>query len=716
MSLFNIINFEDSKSKDLQNIITQKVNLLAKKNNISVEQDAIKELLQLQLRYMPYSGFPGKTIRFLESIILNKKDKQIIDRKTIIKLFCNETGLPDFMIDHSIKINTHEIAEFFKRNIFGQDLAVEIVLNLLMSVKTGLNRNGKPIASLLFVGSTGIGKTEMSKVLAEFMFNNRQKILRFDMSEYSTHESVLRLTGIGFFSEGILTSKVRQEPFSVVLFDELEKAHYSFFDLLLQILGEGRLTDSKGKVTDFCSTIIIMTSNIGARDFQKNPIGFIEKDIKNDAKNHFMKEVQDFFRPELFNRIDQVIPFLPLDKETVKNIVDREIRLISNREGIKYRDTTFDITDKALNYLANKGYEPFYGARQMQRTLRDELLIPLSKKLNSFEINTKLNINIDFTNSLEINVKGLNVYNKKELGKEDFYKTNISHLRRSLQRLEEGEFFIKLLSNLDILEHKKKKLKEDFWKNNLDSENYTNYTRLKSEFYTLFNQAKELEVSLFLQNFNFSKPMIDNLEKEYNSYSDYIEDFKINLYKLIKPEHKVCTIGIYGQEPFLHDLTDYYKSLAEELDFETKLKYIWHKENYGYNKTDKLKADHKDDILTGIELECRGSYPYLYFKDESGKHCFKKNQFEEDKDAIEYVIVVENCKVWDFKTPKNVHRKIFFDEMKSRRMFDNRTFKDSIYNWAFNQEIPYKNLLEEILDIIFSEKFLSILLNGEDEE
>ena len=273
-SFFQVIKMEEPK-KDLDEIIVKKVNSLAGKHSIKSDKDAIKETIRLNRRFTPYAGFPGKPIRFLESILINvNTKKRLIDGQFIISSFCNETGMPQFMIDPEITLDVEKIKSRFNENVFGQEEAVESIANLMASVKTALTRTGKPIASFLFVGPTGVGKTEMAKVLAEFMFGSREKMLRFDMSEFSDPWSVLRLTGESYFKDGLLTSAVRREPFSVLMFDEIEKAHPDFFDLLLQILGEGRLTDSGGKLVNFCSTIIIMTSNIGAGSMHGSPIGW----------------------------------------------------------------------------------------------------------------------------------------------------------------------------------------------------------------------------------------------------------------------------------------------------------------------------------------------------------------------------------------------------------------------------------------------------------
>ncbi|MEM1124086.1 MAG: AAA family ATPase, partial [Bacteroidota bacterium] len=190
--------------------------------------------------------------------------------------------MPSFIIDPAVPMDLTAIKQQFNDNVFGQEKAVDSIVNLLASVKTALTKTGKPIASFLFVGPTGVGKTELAKVLAQFMFGHRDKMVRFDMSEYADAYSVMRLTGLSYGSDGLLTAAVRRTPFCVLLFDEIEKAHTNFFDLLLQILSEGRLTDSSGRLVNFCSTIIIMTSNIGASNLQSNRIS-LQQTVASEA-------------------------------------------------------------------------------------------------------------------------------------------------------------------------------------------------------------------------------------------------------------------------------------------------------------------------------------------------------------------------------------------------------------------------------------------------
>jgi ATP-dependent Clp protease ATP-binding subunit ClpA len=396
IGLFTSVVIGELSDAQILHTVSQKTQQLGEAKGTLIEENAIQEILRLQKWFTPYSELPGKTIHFLHALISDKErsELKIIDKSSIHKRFSQETGMPEFMINPDTALDVEVMNTFFQQNIYGQLEAIETVTDLLISVKVAVIRRGKPLASLLFVGPTGVGKTEMAKVLAEFMFGNRNKMIRFDMSEYADLQGIMRLTGDSG-GEGLLTAAVRQAPFSVLLFDELEKVHPAFYDLLLQILGEGRLTDARGRVADFCSTIIIMTSNIGARSFQSGSIGFGDSaNTSAGAAEHFKTQVQNYFRPELFNRLDRIIAFAPLDQEIVRKIIDREISLIRKREGIKNRNLSLDIHKEVLDYLGKVGYDARYGARFLQRTLQEQLVIPLSKHLNTYYFDNPLSIKI----------------------------------------------------------------------------------------------------------------------------------------------------------------------------------------------------------------------------------------------------------------------------------------------------------------------------------
>ena len=295
-------------------------------------------------------------------------------------------------MDDEIHFDAQQTTRWFGERVIGQQPAVDLIVQLLGSVKAGLTRPHRPIASLLFAGPTGTGKTEMAKSLARFFFGNEERMARFDMSEFADALAVTRLVGGATGGEGTLTARIREQPFSVLLFDEFEKAHHSFFDLLLQTLGEGRLTDGRGRVADFTNAIIVMTSNLGAERFRRARPGFHDDRIGEEASSpgagravqkHFARAVQDFLRPEIFNRIDHIVPFLPLDATTVERIAERELRLIEQREGIRLHGVALNVTNEALALMARRGYDARYGARPLKHLIERELLLPLAIELNS---------------------------------------------------------------------------------------------------------------------------------------------------------------------------------------------------------------------------------------------------------------------------------------------------------------------------------------------
>ena len=375
----------------------QRLAIQARVRTIPRINDSTLELLdRLHRRFAGYSAYPSRPLRFLRGLVQSQTGVQPqldqIGNSEVIAAFAAETGLPLFLLDDQVIFDITSTAKWFEERVIGQSAAVSLVVELLATVKAGLTRPRRPIASLLFAGPTGVGKTEMAKSLARFFFGDESRMARFDMSEYADALAVTHLVGGVTGDEGTLTARIREQPFSVVLFDEFEKAHHSFFDLLLQTLGDGRLTDGRGRVADFTNSIVVMTSNLGAEKFRRPRAGFDtsgedgQQRLSNSdraAQKHFTRAVRDFLRPEIFNRIDHIVPFIPLDRKTVERIAERELKLVEQRDGLLRRGVTLRTTPEALELLARRGYDPHYGARPLKRLIERELLLPLAIELNT---------------------------------------------------------------------------------------------------------------------------------------------------------------------------------------------------------------------------------------------------------------------------------------------------------------------------------------------
>jgi ATP-dependent Clp protease ATP-binding subunit ClpC len=365
-------------------------------NTPVITEEGLDTLDRLHRRYAGYSAYPGRPLRFLRGLLQDRDTahtQEPLAAREVTESFAKETGLPLFLLDDTAMYDSRQTFAWFSERVIGQDKAVGLIVDLLATVKAGLTRPRRPIASLLFAGPTGVGKTEMAKSLARFFFGNEERMARFDMSEYADALAVTRLVGGVTGGEGRLTARIREQPFSVVLFDEFEKAHQSFFDLLLQTLGEGRLTDGRGRLADFSNSIVIMTSNLGAERFRRSRLGFhgdseldnsqAEQKYFRAAQKHFTRAVQDFLRPEILNRIDHIVPFLPLAREQVEHIARRELSLIEQRDGVRLRGVSLQVEKAAIESLARRGYDSRYGARQLKRLVERELLLPLATQLNS---------------------------------------------------------------------------------------------------------------------------------------------------------------------------------------------------------------------------------------------------------------------------------------------------------------------------------------------
>jgi ATP-dependent Clp protease ATP-binding subunit ClpB len=274
-----------------------------------------------------------------------------------------------------------QMEEALRKRVVGQDEALEIIANAVRRARAGLQDPNKPIGSFIFVGPTGVGKTELTKALAEFLFDDEHAVLRLDMSEYMEKHAVSRMIGappgyVGYEEGGALTEAVRRRPYQVILFDEIEKAHPDVFNTLLQVLDDGRLTDGQGRTVNFNNTLIVMTSNLGAHAIADDKS---EGDISGRTRDDVMEAIRQHFRPEFLNRIDEIVFFKRLGRAEIDRIVGVQLKRLE--KILADRRITIQVDDKAMHWLAERGYDPVYGARPLKRAIQKEVQDPLARMI-----------------------------------------------------------------------------------------------------------------------------------------------------------------------------------------------------------------------------------------------------------------------------------------------------------------------------------------------
>ena len=325
--------------------------------------------------------------------------KEEIDDEDIAQVVSKWTGVPVSKLVESESKKLIEMENLIHKRVVGQNEAVEVVSDSIRRARSGLKDPKRPIGTFLFLGPTGVGKTELAKALAEFMFMDEDALIRIDMTEYMEKHSVSRLIGappgyVGYDEGGQLTERVRRKPYSVILFDEVEKAHPDVFNIMLQIFDDGRLTDSKGRTVDFKNTIIIMTSNIGSEIILDNAVkGLLSETEKEQTKEEVTQKLRDYFKPEFLNRIDETVFFDALKLDDLKHIVDIQVQYLKNL--LAQRKIEIEITEDAKERLALNGFNPIYGARPLKREIRQSIENPLSKALLKGEFKDGDKIKID---------------------------------------------------------------------------------------------------------------------------------------------------------------------------------------------------------------------------------------------------------------------------------------------------------------------------------
>ena len=359
-----------------------------------------------EIRYGKIKSAEEQITQFQQELVAiqgnNAMIKQEVDNEDIADVVSRWTGIPVSKMLQSEKSKLLHLEDELHKRVVGQDEAIAAVSDAVRRSRAGLNDPRRPIGSFIFLGTTGVGKTELAKALADYLFDDENMMTRIDMSEYQEKFSVTRLIGsppgyVGYEEGGQLTEAIRRKPYSVVLFDEIEKAHPDVFNVLLQVLDDGRLTDNKGRVVNFKNTIIVMTSNIGSQMIRENfeRINDLNHDeIVEQTKNEVMNLLKKVVRPEFLNRIDEIIMFAPLNEKQIAEIVKIQLNNISNM--LADNGVRLQVTERALEFIAREGYDPQFGARPVKRAIQRYILNDLSKEIISGKLDNEKVITVDY--------------------------------------------------------------------------------------------------------------------------------------------------------------------------------------------------------------------------------------------------------------------------------------------------------------------------------
>jgi ATP-dependent Clp protease ATP-binding subunit ClpC len=403
--LFQIARVEPFDRTAALAVIDKQLETAASGPGVEVERGTGERIVRLFRRFMPYAAFPGPASAFARQLVGRhvRQEKKPVTPAAVVDQFRRQTGLPELFLRDEITLSRPDVLNWFRARVIDQPEACEAATNIVMMVKAALNDPARPPAVLLFCGPTGVGKTHMAQALARYFFGHGEdnpahrggagdRLIRLDMSEYGGFDAVYRLLGPPQGEPGPLVKQVRRQPFSVLLLDEIEKAAADVFDTLMGVFDEGRLTDQYGRVTNFRSTIIVMTSNLGAG--MSRAVGFGGESAGPAYQDVAMK----FFRPEFFNRMDAVVTFRPLLPASVRAITQRELTDIAQREGLVRGGVSVKWSEALVEHLAAIGFDARFGARPLQRAIEREVVAPLARWLLENAVGEGKTITADWVN------------------------------------------------------------------------------------------------------------------------------------------------------------------------------------------------------------------------------------------------------------------------------------------------------------------------------
>ena len=657
--LFHVFRLAETTEDETLKILLSSRRELEFSFNAQFCLDTLPTALDLQRRYNREASFPGKAASFLRQIA-NKFQNTNIKRENILQEFEAKSGMNVAFLDDQMKLERAEITRKIAEGVIGQKSAIEAAADVISIAKSRLNDTSRPIASFLFLGATGVGKTEAAKQIAAYLYGNEDKLLRFDMNEFVSPFDVARLVGTFDQPEGLLTSAIRRQPFSVVLLDEIEKAHTDVFNLLLQVLGDGRLTDAHGRTADFSNAIIILTSNLGSREANIKP-GFRETNDSNASV--YRQAAEKFFRPEFFNRLDRIIPFENLSREDVGRIARIQLQKVFARDGFQRRNCRLELEPSALERIVDEGYHPELGARALKRAIEKNLTQPVAARLSALKTTAPTIIKISRDNDKFVT----QVEEIKPLASEnsiwqahDFsdVQTELDKIEDVLNRIEDGIENLKpsgeIIPNdenqtrwflaLEYIKRIERMIERaDTWKK---PKNQKPKTKDQRQLVSL--KESEIDFSEFLSSSNLSF-RLKELAAENKSFGETAADYVQDIWRetsllqavannLAKPLNSKCVIAFrcadlyFGKTVIPEIMVNYRKLFGQELglkvsDFEPK----------------NIKSDYHEQFLT---LE--GVFAFDLANAESGNHVFVSKRGDFTPIEIEVYELQENQTLKDF--------------------------------------------------------------------
>lgn len=634
--LFHIFRLQETNDDETLKIALSVRRETEFKYDCRFSLDAIPAVLDLQRRYNRETSFPGKAASFLKQVANKFQDKEI-SRDDILREFEARSGLKVAFLDDRQKLEKTEIIEKISDRLIGQKPAIEAASDVISIAKARLNDATRPLATFLFLGATGVGKTEAAKQIANYLYGAEEKLLRFDMNEFVSPYDAARLVGTFDQPEGLLTSAIRREPFSVVLLDEIEKADADVFNLLLQVLGEGRLTDAFGRTADFSNAIIILTSNLGTKEANAK-LGFRETNESNASI--YRQTAEKFFRPEFFNRLDKIIPFENLRREEVGRIARLQLQKVFAREGFIRRNARIELEPSALEKIIDEGYNPQLGARALKRAIEKNLVQPVAARLSAIDTNAPTIIKISrvddkFLTQVE-EIKPLaaetNIWNSHDFSDVNF---ELDKIEDALNRIEDEIEALNPRGEIDPKDENQAKffLVQEYIKRierMIERAARFSEAKAKSKSKKAKNETRqlvslkdaEIDFTNFLSGSNLSNKL-KNLAAENQDFgekaADYLQDIwrETSLLQTVsenteKPLNAKCVMifrcadAYFGKETIPDFLEVYRKLFSEELGLKAEL----------------LKIEKAQNDYFEMYLALEGIFGFSVAQAETGNHIF----------------------------------------------------------------------------------------------